>query len=376
MPPLRLARSLTCLGLLASQSALALTWSPSAIATLGGDGRTWANALNNNRQVVGSSPSQSGNAHAFSYYAGQISDLGYLGNGPTSYAASINQQGWIVGSSHTGEVNYYGRPMSRPFVFRQGRMTALNAEGFASDISDNGLVTGSLALQPGDFRASIYDLASGNLTQLQRANMDWSSGYAVNNQGQMVGGFSAWDSDADAFVFDARDSTFTELTVTGYNHILPVGINESGLVAGTAYDTYSPNGTSAAFLYHNGVTTLLNSPTGLAAHADGLNDRGDVVGSFQISAEGGDEGTWHAFYYGRDGWQDLNDYIQLANGAWLYRAVDINDSGDILAYASDGTNYLLSHRVAPVPEPETWLGLLAGTLLLAGKRLKRRPART
>lgn len=359
--------ALVCAGALGCVAqANAQSWSLTEIGSLGGSGRTWANSINNARQIVGSSPTSSGDSHAFLYSHGTMRDLGTLGSGTGSNAVAINNRGQIVGSSATGETNYYGRAMVRPFVHDGTNMHAIATEGFASDISDNGLVTGTASSQPGVFRAALYDSGTGTLTQLDYPDLDWSSGYAVNSRGQIVGGFSSYSSDSDAFFYDAQSGQTSTIDLAGYNHLLGVDINEAGQVIGTAYDTRSGGNYSTAFLYQDGINTALTTPYGLGSAAAGINSAGDIVGSFQIDGDL-ENGTWHAFFYGSDGWVDLNDGVTLANGAYLYRAVALNDMGDIIAYGTDGSNWLLS--TSPAPEPETWAMLLGG---IAALRLIRR----
>jgi len=66
-----------------------------------GPAGTLAYAINDSGTVVGQSPDANGNRHAFSWtQAGGIKDLGTLGGGQSS-ALSINNRGWIVGTSLT-----------------------------------------------------------------------------------------------------------------------------------------------------------------------------------------------------------------------------------------------------------------------------------
>ena len=59
----------------------------------------------------------------------------------------------------------------------------------------------------------------------------------------------------------------------------------------------------------------------------------------------------HAFLYGGGVMIDLNNFLAQSIGTALTDAVDINDSGQIIALGSNGDTYLLT----PSPEPATWI---------------------
>ena len=74
-------------------------------------------------------------------------------------------------------------------------------------------------------------------------------------------------------------------------------------------------------------------------------------------------GVNHAFITGPNGigMTDLNSFVTLSDGAFLYDARGINDNGQIVAEGSDGFAYLLD----PVPEPKAYLLLLLGLGIMA-----------
>ena len=154
---------------------------------------------------------------------------------------------------------------------------------------------------------------------------------------------------------------------------LAIGINASGQVVG--YTDTAGNTAQHAFITGaNGVGMKdLGTLSGsfINSQANGINASGQVVGdSWSGSVQ-------HAFITGANGvgMTDLNSYASLAGGAYFTLASGINDSGQIIAQASNSFAYLLTPSVAAIPEPGE-LGLMMSgfglTMTLARRRQQRR----
>jgi probable HAF family extracellular repeat protein len=134
-----------------------------------------------------------------------------------------------------------------------------------------------------------------------------------------------------------------------------VGLNRAGVAVGSELDA----DVLKCAVFDHGAVTLLQSLDGASCFVGGINDDGTIVGSFQLSGEGG---ATHAFAY-RDGvMQDMGTYP----GYEFSAAVGINDHGVIVGNSADAIhnkvfvyrNGLFKH----IPVPPGGVNVYAGGL--------------
>jgi probable HAF family extracellular repeat protein len=151
-------------------------------------------AINNRSKAVGFAYIDSQTTHAFSHRDGVTRDIGSLGG--SSYAASINDSGTIVGASTDASNGF-----AHAFVFSAGQMRDIDPFGdptftkslsVANDVNDAGAVVGYFLDQTdGAIHSFLFD--GDNFINIGVAGSPETNASAINNQGQVVGGHLVFD---------------------------------------------------------------------------------------------------------------------------------------------------------------------------------------
>ena len=315
---------------------------------------SYSSGINDKGQVTGTTGFAEipGAQRAFLFSKGIVQDLGTVG-GSYSHGYGINNKGQVTGSSFYAG----GSSIEHAFLYSDGTMQDLGVlEGidsssfsFGYGINNKGQVTGT-ALFTGhsDNHAFIY--SGGTMRDLGTLGAS-SAGLGINDKGQVAGVFfSAPDSVAHAFLYS--EGTMKALGTLGGRDSSATGINEKGQVVG--YSSLAGNTVSHAFLYtndnthhdrrrHHGGRTMQDLGTlGGNSSAAGINDKGQVVGTSQITIS-----VSHAFLYSDDTMQDLNDLVDDSGAGWvIYQANAINNEGQI---AGSGVINGLGHAILLTP---------------------------
>ncbi|PTR16034.1 putative secreted protein with PEP-CTERM sorting signal [Nitrosospira sp. Nsp2] len=310
--------------------------------------------INNAGQVVGGATTPEGGHYAFlTGPSGQgIRNLGSLG-GNFSRALGINDSGEVVGFADTATGARRAFMTGPNGVGMRDLGTLGRDQSVAEGINNTGQVVGytQTDTQTGsDAHAFITGPGGEGIRDL-----DGTSGgatnyaFAINDAGQVLGLSVTSGGDFVSFITGPNGAGTVVLGTFGGRGDVATDINASGQVAGGAGIT-GPNGM--------GMTTLgtLGASGTDVTDAEGLNDAGQVVGSSSTSA-----GATHAFVTGPDGagMTDLNSLDFLPEGVLLTAAMDINNAGQIIATG--------------VPEPESYLMLLAGLGMVVFAARRKRP---
>ena len=135
-------------------------------------------------------------------------------------------------------------------------------------------------------------------------------GFKINNSGTTIGWAESINGYSQAFQ-SINGEALQTLPQLFASDSYAMGINGSGVIAGTAY----VDGQSHGVIWNGSLTTDL----GVGIYATGINDPGAVIGS-----------NGHAFVLANGVYRDLG---VLPGGDWS-SAYGINDSGTVVGYGS------------------------------------------
>ncbi len=282
--------------------------------------------------------------------------------GGVTNVLDINNSGFMTGSIGYADGSSLGFSRDAAGVYTtfsvdfatQGRAIS-NANvisGYATDATSNLLTDTEFTRSPG-----------GAVTALQNPlDSSFLHGIAqgMNDLGALVGDYFKTASQRHGFILNG--SSFIDIALPGQPnaHVAARGVNNAGTVAGWAIDA----GVTKGFLDSGGVLTLITHPGATGTYFEDINNHGLVAGEYADAL-----GAMHAFLYntGTGVFTDID-----VPGAANSQAFGLNDLGFAVINTdlARGPNNFL-YGPAGVPEPGTWLMLIAG-VFGAGAALRRR----
>jgi probable HAF family extracellular repeat protein len=350
-------------------SASAASYTFTELGTLGGSSSI-AYGINDGGQVVGYSYlTGNGSYHATLWNSAMATDLGTLG-GSSSIANGINNSGQVVGTSYTaGDAARYAALWKGGARINLG---SLGGVGGATAINDAGQVVG---YSDGGNIATLWNgitspVALGTLGGTVSSASDINSSGKIAGQSTLTG-----PTQLRATLWNG-----TTRTNLGFGSLSGAaahgnGINEAGQVVG-AVEIVTDTVTSHAVLWDSGIVTDLGTLGGKHSSALAINNSGEIAGWSDVNGEP----YRHATLWVGTTPTDLNSLLDAAtvDAGWiLLDAAGINDNGWITGTAYNAMTdqmrgYLLS--MSSMPEPETYALMLAGLGVLANVVRRRKGA--
>ncbi len=322
--------------LVAGEPAAAQRYTITDLGSLRKDnnGDSLALGINNLGQVVGLADTDQGTRRAFLWDPGKgIIDLrnrGLTFGGAHSAAWAINDTGTIGGEANTAGTPANPFEFSHAFVFNPGlvdlngrgtflggqnsRTTAVNAGGQAAGLAQD---------QQGNWRAFRYD-PTGGLTDLGTLGGLQSRANGLNDQFEVAGAADLADGSVRATLWTPLRGTFT-IFFNRSRVSEAYDVNNSGLVVGSGVVGRQ----TRAFLADTVQRTfrpLAGRPRARVTVAHAINNAGQVVGwSGGVGAP-----QQRALLWSGRRRVDLNTRIPRRSGWVLWRALDINEEGQIV----------------------------------------------
>ncbi|PXX14761.1 putative secreted protein with PEP-CTERM sorting signal [Nitrosomonas ureae] len=337
----------------------------------------FAFSINDSGQITGRvDVNNSASGYAFITDANGLNmrNIGTLGISSTGN--DINNLGQVVGHYMTENGDFLpfvtgpnGNGMADPGILT-GSNTALYG------INESGQIIGSYSLN-NDGRSFIADADSTNINDIGSLAGLSTHAVSLNNSGQVVGYSLGSDGRDHAFITNNDGTGLKDLGTFDpkyYKTSIAYDINDSGQTAG--YSSMDNSFWAQAFITGADGTGITSIGTlgGTYSAATAINNAGQVIGL--SSAEFG--GFEHSFIYANGGMTDLTLLPEVVNAGWTDIYVsDINNNGQITGWGfmendpGNAHSFLLSFTadtvftpqdlyIPPVPEPSTYLMLLAG----------------
>lgn len=264
--------------------------------------------------------------HAALWSQGRRTDLKGAPGYPNAVCHALNRHGTVVGWTNTSDNPVDSLSTTRAFVSDGKGIRVLGTLGGrdsrALGVNDAGRIVGVASVDSQTRHAFAYDGAElKDLGVLPGGK--FSAAYAVNAAGDAAG-----VADTAGHINHPVRWHKGKIQDLG---VFPGGGDGRALAINARGDVAGYCGTADgihAFLYSRGHMRDLGVLRFDPSTANGLNDRGEVVGTSNISASGR-----HAFLWRKGRMDDLNDLVPRDSGWILSGGCAINNAGQIVCTA-------------------------------------------
>ncbi|SEG15406.1 PEP-CTERM sorting domain-containing protein [Nitrosomonas ureae] len=328
----------------------------------------FATSINDSGQITGSVNVNTEFERAFITDSNGLNIREINSIGSVSLGNEINNSGQILG------VYFNGNSWSNFITQQNGNgmvdLPIENANTFEG-INDKGqLIVGFIGNNDSQYNNNIIDIVPlPGLDTFARS---------LNNSGQVVGYYVNEEGRRHAFITGSDGKGIKDIGTFEdkfYKNSIAIDVNESGQTAGVLIREFG-FGSQAFITGDDGVGIIrLGTLGGNYSEAIAINDHGQAVG---VSGNFNGSGV-SSFIYANGGLTDLLGLDVFIGSGWSDIIVtDINNNGQIVGHGNlnnEQHSFLLSFTsdtvftpqdfyIPPVPEPSTYLMLLAGLGML------------
>ncbi len=221
------------------------------------------------------------------------------------------------------------------FKWENGNVTSLLSSTpyfyTLSSINESNVVTGTIPVSPpGTYHAVTWQ--NGSLSELTSGQAS-SYGFTVNNSGTVAGMYIDLNGLTQAAIWQGGTMSLLPTPASSNKISRANGINDRGDVVGIFADLNQTT-TLRAVLWQNGTMIDLGTPAGKHAYAQSINNSGQILGKY---ANG--DGTYNVFLWQNGILSDLGNFGQVMNLA-NQTPNRINDAGQafIPTFIPQGNN--------------------------------------
>ena len=176
----------------------------------------------------------------------------------------------------------------------------------------------------------------------------------VNNSDLAVGFYNDSHGNSHGYTFDIATKTFSaDINFPGAVSTVTAAINNSDEIAGFFTDS---TGAIQGFIKDGSVFTSVEAPGAAETELLGINDKGLAVG-FECAVAGCSGGPQHGILF-----NSLTDTFTILDppGSTATTFNGLNDRGQIVGFFGDAKGNTDGVLGTPIPEPTTWVMMLAG----------------
>jgi probable HAF family extracellular repeat protein len=293
--------------------------------------------------TMGATPSStmSGSAQVINGMAGgfQVLTLNDRKDLTFNQLLGINNEGVIAGYFGSGDAGHPNKGYVLRPPFAQGNFGNENFPGSAQTqvvgLNDNGITVGFFSTmnaanaaddnnigfwrQGGRYHAVSFPTRNNAMPSINQL-------LGVNDTGTAVGFYNDAKGNAHGYAYNLESRRFKMITVRGATSVTATAINNLGAAAGFYVNA---RGATVAFVqFHGGRTFTIAMPGASATQAFGVNDNGEIVGTYTTGT--GNNAVTHGFTWMNGKFTTVN--YPMASSTTIN---GVNDEGDIVGFYTD-----------------------------------------